>query len=177
MARFSLIAVGAVYLSLTAALPVSAGGIEDESGVCTTAETTWFSAKVQGEDKFVSLCGPGGATGAGRDPAWLQFRLGNDRSAALVYPLTKRRPSRAFTYRRYTRPRTSYLKVEFIIGGLEHAILEFDTPDETPSSSVEYRVRRVSDRGELLSKKLVAGQAPLTLLRLERFMPRKPFNE
>lgn len=177
MAKFSFIALGAVFLSLSSAMPASAGGLEDESGVCTAAETTWFSAKVKGEDKFVSLCGPGGSTGAGRDPAWLQFRFGNDRSAELVYPLSNRRPSRAFTYRRYTRPRTSYLKVEFIRGGLEHAILEFDSPDETPSSSVEYRVRRVSDREELLSKKLVAEQAPLTLLRLERFMPRKPFNE
>lgn len=181
MIKRVFLAVGAVFAAASVPLPLSAGGYEAESGLCTAQETTFFKARIAGQDTFVSLCGPPGAgrTDSGRadrNPAWLQLRVGNEHGAELVYPRWKHRSLKAFTYRRYTRPRTSYLKLAFEMDGREYAIHESHTPDRTPVSSVSFRVRRVSDKVELSARKLIVGEPSPVLLGLERFLPRKPFD-
>jgi hypothetical protein len=67
---------------------------------CTASEVDYFSCKVKGSSKVVSLCGselydPDSATR--RAGAWLQYRFGYLGRPELVYPSEKPDSLRAFT--------------------------------------------------------------------------------
>lgn len=147
----------------------TAGGI----GHCTAGQTAWFSAAVKGSDKVVSLCGSLASNGK---PGWLEYRFGRPGAVELRYPDKRTGSLRAFTYRRYTRPRTTYLRLEFTRDGLRYAIDEAFEADMSPQSSVSLNVVRSSDGKEVASYRLTPETEPLRMMRLEDKVPTRPYQ-
>ena len=137
----------------------------EPANLCEPGETVWFGAAVDGTEEMVSLCGMPPAAGA---PGWVEFRKGKPGAIDLRYPA-----ERAGS----TRPRTTYLKIEFTRDGLAYAILEFFEADRTPPSSVSFRVSRKSDGTEISSSALRMRTPELQMMRLEDYLPTAPFNE
>jgi hypothetical protein len=157
--------------AVSTAAPVSVAA----AGLCADDERTWFSAEVESSDDLVALCGPEAVDGV---LAWLQFRQGPPGQAALAWPEKRAGSINAFTIRRYTRPRTTYLKLDFDRGNETYAILEgFEDVGGATMHDVGLRIRR--DRDETTDKnfELKPTTEPLVLMRLESFVPSAPFDE
>jgi hypothetical protein len=141
---------------------------------CGTGETIYFNAAVDGSPKIVSLCGSASLEG---DGAWLEYRFGAPGHVELQYPSANADLMSAFTVRRYTRPRTTYLKLEFDNGGFNYAILEGHGADEDPQSTASLRVRRLSDGEDVTDLDLVMSTEPLSIMQLEYKVRTEPFDE
>ena len=141
---------------------------------CGPGETVWFNAALDGSSKTVSICGSSKLDGG---DAWLQYRFGRPGRVELAFPEKPAGNMSAFTYRRYTRPGTTYLKLDFKNGGYTYAILEgFDDQADTPSSAT-LRVTRDSDGTEVAKHNLNMSTEPLNIMRLEYKVTTKPFDE
>jgi len=141
---------------------------------CSAGETVYFSAAVDGSPKIVSLCGSADLEG---DDAWLQYRFGETGNIELRYPAENADFRSAFTVRRYTRPRTTYLKFDFSNGGYTYAILEGYDADENPASTAFLRVRRDSDDEDVAKFDLTMSSDPLNIMTLEYKVRTEPFDE
>jgi len=169
--RRAVTAAALCAAALSLAAPVVAAEPEN---LCGPGETVWFGAALKGTGQLVSLCGLPPAAGA---PGWVEFRKGKPGAIDLRYPAERAGSFKKFLYRRYTRPRTTYLKIEFARDGLAYAILEFFEADRVPPSSVSFRVSRQSDRTEISSSVLRMRTPDLQMMRLEEYLPTAPFNE
>jgi hypothetical protein len=141
---------------------------------CGAGETIYFNAAVDGSPKVLSLCGSASLEGNG---AWLEYRFGEAGDVELRYPSGNADPMSAFTVRRYTRPRTTYLKLDFSNKGYTYAILEAFDADEDPQSNVSLRVRRDSDGKDVADLDLVMSTEPLNIMQLENKVRTEPFDE
>ena len=162
-------------LALGLAIAASAG-IAHAAGNshCGAGETTWFNATVDGASKQVSICGSASLEGGS---AWLQYRFGKPGDIDLQYPKNHAGSMSAFTIRRYTRPRTTYLKLDFVNGGYTYAILEGFGADEDPQSTATLRVTRNSDGAEAASLDLAMTTEPLNIMQFEYKVRTEPFDE
>lgn len=141
---------------------------------CGAGETVYFNAAVEGSPKIVSLCGSADLEG---DDAWLQYRFGEAGKIELRYPAENADFRSAFTVRRYTRPRTTYLKFDFSNDGYTYAILEGYEADENPASTAFLRVRRDSDDEDVAKFDLTMSSDPLNIMTLEYKVRTEPFDE
>lgn len=141
---------------------------------CGAGETIYFNATVDGSPKIVSLCGSASLEG---DGAWLEYRFGAPGHVELQYPSANADLMSAFTVRRYTRPRTTYLKLEFDNAGYNYAILEGHGADEDPQSTASLRVRRLSDGEDVADLDLAMSTEPLSIMQLEYKVRTEPFDE
>lgn len=173
--RTSFHIVARVVLTLGVAIPsfAHAGGAPTD-GLCSAGEKTWLLAVGEKSGKIIALCGGVKRNG---DPAWLQFRTGQPGKPDLVFPARRAGSLKAFTVRRYTRPRTTYHKFHFEKGGRSYAILENHIADgETPYTAT-FRIRRTSDRTDISKETLTMESPQLNLMRLEYHVRTKPFDE
>jgi len=141
---------------------------------CGAGETIYFNAAVNSSPKVVSLCG---SADLDADGAWLQYRFGEPGHVELSYPGENADFRSAFTYRRYTRPRVTYLKLDFSNGGYNYAIFEGYDADEKPESTASLRVRRESDGEDVADMDLVMSSEELTIMKLEYKVRTEPFDE
>jgi hypothetical protein len=160
--------------ALGLALALIAGTAGAAESHCGEGETVWFSAAVEGSSKLVSICGSASLEAEG---AWLEYRFGRPGEIELRFPAESAGSLSAFTIRRYTRPRTTYLKLEFDNGGYNYAILEGHQADEDPQSTASLRVRRQSDGKDVADLDLVMSTEPLIMMRLENRVRTEPFDE
>lgn len=161
-------------LPVALALMAFSGSGYASSGLCGAGETAWFSAAVEGSEKTVSICGSASLEGSG---AWIDYRFGKPGQIELQFPPKPSGSLDVFTVRRYTRFRTTYLKLEFDNGGYNYAILEFHEVDADPEYSATLRVRRNSDGNDVASFKLIPQSEPLNIMRLENHVRTEPFDE
>jgi len=139
---------------------------------CVAGEKTWLNAVVATSGKIVSLCGSQAAAAG-----WLQYRFGKPGDAELVYPENRNGSLAAFTLRRYTRPQTTYLKLEFTNKGYTYAILEGFDGSASPRESSDLRVKRNSDGKELVNTPIKLTTPPMAVMQLEDRVVSKPFDE
>lgn len=151
-----------------------AAGMTDDTGLCAPREKIWFNARVAESGQLVSVCG---AEIVNDEVAWVQFRMGVPGKIELAYPKQRNGSAQAFTFRRYTRYRTTYLKLGFRIGDRDYAILEYDVSDESPPYLLELRIRRASDEAVLAKHTLQPVTAPLGMMRLENYVRTAPYDE
>jgi len=168
--RFAL----ALALAALAGSAQSAAAQTASASHCGAGETIYFNAAVDGSPKVVSLCGSASLEGNG---AWLENRFGEPGDVELRYPSGNADPMSTFTIRRYTRPRTTYLKLDFSNKGYTYAILEAFDADEDPQSNVSLRVRRDSDGKDVADLDLVMSTEPLNIMLLENKVRTEPFDE
>ena len=131
----------------------------------------WFSAAVRGTNKLVSLCGSDSLDGGN---AWLFYHFGPQGLQELVFPKGRDGSMSAFTYRRLSRPGSTYLKFEFNNGGYNYAILEDHV---SKKSSAQLRVTRMSTGNVIARFELAMKTPPLSLMQLENRVPTKPYDE
>lgn len=139
---------------------------------CEPNEKTWLNAAVGKSGKIVSICGSDAA-----EAGWLQYRFGRPGDAELVYPENKNGSLAAFTLRRYTRPQTTYLKLEFTNNGYTYAILEGFDGSASPRESADLRVKRNSDGKEIVNTPIRLTTQPMGVMQLEGRVVSKPFDE
>jgi len=165
-------AVLSALLALATATPPAAGA--ETAHLCEAGETVWLAARTMESGDLLSLCGV-------RDPAdkasWLQFRLRRPGVAELRVPADTVRSVQAFTIRRYTRPRTTYLKLEIAGAGHRYVILEDFEADRTPPYGAWLRIVNAADGATVSSEKLRMLTEPLNMMRLELFVLSEPYNE
>jgi hypothetical protein len=166
------LAVLAAPAQLASSRPAAAEGAATSH--CGAGETIYFNAAVNGSPKVVSLCGSADLDANG---AWLQYRFGEPGHVELSYPGENADFRSAFTYRRYTRPRVTYLKLDFSNGGYNYAIFEGYDADENPESTASLRVRRESDGEDVADLDLVMSSEELTIMKLEYKVRTEPFDE
>lgn len=146
----------------------------DDGSLCDTGETAWFAAKVKGTGERVSVCGAPMANGV---VTWLQFRMGTPVKLTLAWPEERKRSLRSFNYRRYTRYRVSLLKLDFRIGDRDYALLEDDVSEDKPQYSLTLRIRDADTETDIANHELEPVTERLSLLRFERIIEAKPYNE
>jgi hypothetical protein len=145
-----------------------------EPSHCAAPDKTWFNAKVTGSAKVVSICG---SASLAEPTSWLEYRFGKIGHIELSFPQSRSGSLSDFTLRRYTRPRTTYLKFEFDNGGYNYAILEEFNADYEPHSAAQLRVRGDSHGPDIHNFALTMTTPPLSLMALEPFVRKAPFNE
>lgn len=159
------------FMAIIAALSATSA---NAATLCSIDETAWLNAKIEGTDKLVTLCGMVSADGV---PTTLQIRIGKPGRMEKRAPAVDRTSLKRFTYRRYTRPRTTYLKLEVTQGDLNYAILERFEADETPQSSTTLRITKASGGKEVSSETLLPSTEPLQIMKLEAHVKNAPFDE
>ena len=139
--------------------------------MCTGENWVVFSAMSTKNGKIVSVCV---AEGDDTTPSHMTYRYGKPGAPELIFPDTAEGSFEKFTFRRYTRPRTTYLKFEFTSEGFNYEIL--DGGDDTETST-ELRVTRVSDGEVIAEHPLLPTSTPLSLMQLEDLVNVAPFDE
>ena len=99
----------AALIGLALAGPAAAGGASRQEGLCTTAETAWFSCR-SASGAWIALC-EGAEHG-------LQYRFGRPGQIALAYPAAGR-PD--FRYAHYFRAGVDRTEVSFRNGDADYA--------------------------------------------------------
>jgi len=153
---------------LAFAVPASAMA----EGLCTSDEVAIFNATMKGGDRVVSLC----ADHADK-ATWLQARMGRGGQVGRTFPETRAGSLKKFVFRRYTRPRTTYLKLEFDTGGRNYTIFESFDGSENPPDASSLRIRSLAGGNEISDTELVRTTPPLNLMRLENRVTTKDFDE
>lgn len=161
-------------LCLMAIIAAFSAPAANAATLCSVDETAWLNAKIEGTDKLVTLCGAVSADGV---PTTLQIRVGKPGSMEKRAPAVERTSLKKFTYRRYTRPRTTYLKLEVTQNDLSFAILERFQADETLQSSTTLRITKASSGTEISSETLQPTTEPLQIMKLEKYVKNAPFDE
>lgn len=160
-------------IALTIAATLFSGPVfADQQSHCEPGEKTWLNAAVTKTGKIVSVCGSNAA-----DAGWLQYRFGEPGDTELVYPENRKGSLAAFTLRRYTRPQTTYLKLEFTNDGYTYAILEGFDGSASPQASADLRVKRNSDGKEIVNSPIELTTEPMAVMQLEGLVVSKPFDE
>jgi hypothetical protein len=166
--------IGFFLLTALWATVAATDGQAAEISHCRAGERAWLNASSGTPDTVVSLCGTSVSAGS---VTWVQFRMGPRDAVALRYPVDHANSLSGFVYRRYTRPRTTYLKLEFSHVGQTYAIHESFQADETPRSSLSLRVHRKSDGEEISNQSLKLISEPLAIMGLENFVLNAHFYE
>ncbi len=160
----------ALMACVVAAFSAPAGAAE--VGHCASDEVAIFNAALAGSGEIVSLCADSADA-----PTWLQYRMGNAGSVEMVFPEDRAGSLKKFTLRRYTRPQTTYLKLEFDDGGKNYAIFETFDAMEDPRESSSLRVRSLVDGHDISETDLVRTTEPLNIMRLEDHVTTGEFDE
>lgn len=107
----------------------------------------------------------------------MQIRIGPAGKVVKTIPAAKHRSAKKFTYRRYTRFRTTYHKIEIKENGRDYAILEGMSDDSKPPHSVSFRVRNAADETVISEDRIVPTTEQFSFFDLEHRVPTKPFDE
>lgn len=139
--------------------------------LCTGEDWVVFNATSDASGKIVSICM---TEGDDSTPSHLTYRFGRPGAVELIYPPSGADWSEKFTFRRYTRPRTTYLKFEFTNDEHNYEILD-GGDDEGAYTGL--RVVRVDDGEILTEQQLTPATEPLSLMQLEDLVRTEPFDE
>ncbi len=118
--------------------------------------------------KILSLCA---SKNLSESKGYLQYRFGNKNHIELSYPKNKAHPDSYFRYSRYTRPRTTYLRLSFKKNNIQYALYD-DSTDEASSSGLMITFPN-KKRIDLELKKPVTGKG---LMFLESVLEREDFK-
>lgn len=134
----------AALIGLALAGPASAGGVSRPEGLCTPAETAYFSCRTA-SGAWIALCE---AAVHG-----LQYRFGRPGQIALTYP-TAGRPD--FRYAHYFRAGVDRTEVSFRNGDADYAVFDY-TEGRQRSAGVRVltasgREKTFACRGAVLSR-------------------------
>ena len=158
-----------VLIPFLLSFPVAAG-----DSLCGEGGQTWFEAAVGDTDEQVSICSGAPAKGY---LTWMQFRRGKPGRLSLAWPENPKGSVRSFTYRRYTRFRVTLLKLGFRIGDQDYALLEHDVSEDKPEYGLSLRIRKAGTETDISTETLIPVTKPLSMMGLERYMERKPYDE
>ena len=159
-------------LTIIMALSAIGTAFAADGSHCTGSESAVFSATLQGSDSIISLCADNADAAS-----WLQARIGKPGEPEVVFPAKKSGSLKKFTVRRYTRPQTTYLKLEFDHDGRNYAVFEFFDALSDPREGSNLRIRRISDGSDLSDTPLERASDPLSLMRLENQVTTAEFDE
>ncbi len=153
----------------------TSGANADTRGHCKATDKLWFNAKIKDSDIIMSLCS---SKIKNNDTiAWIQIRIGPAGKVVKMIPAVRKRSVKKFTYRRYTRFRTTYHKVEITENGRNYAILEGMSDDSTPPHYVSFRVRNAADETDISNQEVIPTTEQFSFFGLEYRVPTKPFDE
>lgn len=101
--------------------------VANADSLCNTPEETFFSCKISGTDKLVSLCGNALSEEAG---FWLQYRFGSHKHLELAYPPSHGKNHELFSANKifvgYHRRSNGFdTEVKFRIGSHRYTVFEW----------------------------------------------------
>jgi putative hemolysin len=152
----------------------SAGGCDpprsaDRPTHCRTGESEVFNCVLEAaRELVVSLCA---SEPLDEREGYLQYRFGPPGDVEMAYPGDTAGSYQAFEYTRYTRPRTTYLRLRFQVGNHLYVIAD----DSTDEGSSERLVITMPDGGK--TRFPCRGRAEGSLMRLEGYVPQTPWTE
>lgn len=134
----------AALLGMALASPLSAGGSNRLQGLCSVAETAYFSCRTA-SGSWIALC-EGAEHG-------LQYRFGRAGQIALAYPAAG---VPAFRYAHYFRAGVDRIEVSFRNGDADYAVFDY-TEEGQRSAGIRVltesgRVKTFACRGAVLSR-------------------------
>ena len=161
-------ALGALFATATSVQPAS-------PSLCATGETIHFEAGLAGSEGSIAVCSTPNdgdkigtirvlrseGTAGKADPAVLASASGDRRAAV-------------FTIRRYTRPRTTYLKFSFMTDRDE--VVLYDA-DDNGQRSVHMKETPRTGPAAPRETDLIPRSEPLSLMLLESVVKSLPFDE
>jgi hypothetical protein len=100
--------------------------------LCHVDEAVVFGCVIAHSGKRVSICSSRALDGK---QGYLQYRFGRPGNVELEFPKDRRGSQSAFRYTRYTRPRVTYLRLEFRTGGYLYSLSEDYNAEENPPST------------------------------------------
>ena len=154
--------------------PQTEENAETAGTLCTGEDWVVFSGVSTRTGKVVSVCLEEGDDST---PSHLTYRFGDPGDVEMRFPDHAEGSFDAFTLRRYTRPRTTYLKFEFTTGGYQYAILDGSDAEAAQQEPPELRVTRLSDGVVVARHDLAPTTGPLSLMQLETLVRSAPFDE
>ncbi|MCG6858310.1 MAG: hypothetical protein LJE67_09600 [Salaquimonas sp.] len=142
------------------------------TSLCTSGEAEIFNATLKGTGEIVSVC-----ANSTDKAKWLQFRMGEAGKVEMIFPKKHSGSLKKFVLRRYTRPQTTYLKLEFDDNGKNYAIFESFDAMESPREASSLRIRSLADGHDISETDLERTSEPLNLMRLEDQVKTGEFDE
>jgi putative hemolysin len=136
---------------------------------CRAEELKVFNCVMEGPEELVlSVCA---SDPLGDRGGYLQYRFGPQDRVEMEYPERKAGSYEAFEYTRYTRPRTTYLRVGFKVGNHKYSVSQ-DSAQEGSSAGVRVIM---PDGGKTRFRCRDAGEG--SLMKLENHVPNKDWTE
>ncbi|HKS28563.1 MAG TPA: hypothetical protein VJS44_12115 [Pyrinomonadaceae bacterium] len=143
-------------------------GLAKPSSLCAPDEQVVWSCETVKERKLASICGSKDLSGA---RGYVQYRFGRAGRVELEFPRERTGTQSAFKYSRYTRPLVTYLKLEFVNGGVSYSISDDSNDEEKPARRDASITVKTADAKEttLRCRMPVAG----SLMKLEDVVERE----
>lgn len=124
-----------------AVAPDAAAATRETASLCGADERVFFSCTTIRDGRLISLCA---ARGLDERRGYLQYRFGSPGAVELEFPAERRHPRGSFEYSRYTRPRVTYLSIEFDVERLRFSLRQESDHDQEPP--VQESALTVSER-------------------------------
>jgi hypothetical protein len=106
---------------------------------------------------------------------YVQYRFGRAGQVELEFPRERTGTQSAFKYSRYTRPLVTYLKLEFINGGVTYTISDDSNEEEKPAG--RYAAITVRKAEDTAKETTLRCRMPVTgsLMKLEGVVKREDY--
>jgi len=146
-------------------------GSTSQASLCARGETVVWNCETVKERKLASVCG---SKDLDRARGYVQYRFGRPGKVELEFPRQRTNTQSAFKYSRYTRPLVTYLKLEFVNGGVSYTISDDSNSEERPArrdAAITIKELGVNIERSLRCRMPVAG----SLMKLENVVEREDY--
>lgn len=141
------VAVLSTIIAILLAFLTSTANADPAPNFCNSGEKVYFSCKIAGKDKILSVCGA-----KSEQLKWepIQYRFGDNKKIELTYP-ERAIKGGGFKFSRYTRPQATYLSLKFYNAGFAYEVFSNSNTKAPLQAShprtedVEYGVRITKD--------------------------------
>lgn len=169
------VALSATYLSIkhpTSARILTPLNSTKPGSLCAASEQVLWSCEMVKDRKLASVCGSKDLDGT---RGYVQYRFGRAGQVELEFPRERTSTQSAFKYSRYTRPLVTYLKLQFVNGGVSYTISDDSNEEEKPAQ--RYAAITVKNAEANARETTLRCRKPVTgsLMKLENVVEREDY--
>ena len=168
---------GLFHIGASTASRAQATRVDASTSLCRVEEQVFFSCRVTGSSKLISLCG---SQALDTRRGYLQYRFGKAGAVELQFPRDRANTQRVFRYAHYFRAQVDRTEVTFDNDGYRYVVFDYYEGDiKPPVRESGVRVRR-HGAVEKATELKCAGKSISKLGSLESIVPRdndNPLNQ